>query len=55
MRVGLFSPILAVVSARGSKPDRLVIVATHVKAHRAAASLHKKGLLPDVSGAPKAV
>ena len=27
---------------------------THLKAHRTAASLLKKGLLPDVSGAPKA-
>ena len=27
--------------------------ATHLKAHRTAASLLKKGLFPDVSGAPK--
>ena len=31
-----------------------MIDATHLKAHRTAASLSKKGLFPDVSGAPKA-
>ena len=31
--------------------DRLMIDATHLKAHRTAASLLKKGLYPDVSGA----
>ena len=39
---------------KGGKPDRLMIDATHLKAHRTAASLLKKGLFPDVSGAPKA-
>ena len=33
---------------------RLMIDATHLKAHRTAASLLKKGLFPDVSGVPKA-
>jgi hypothetical protein len=37
------------------KPDRLMIDATHLKAHRTAASLLKKGLFPDVSGEPRAV
>jgi hypothetical protein len=36
------------------KSGRLMIDATHLKAHRTAASLLKKGLFPDVSGAPKA-
>ena len=31
-----------------------MIDATHLKAHRTAASLFKKGLFPDVSDAPKA-
>jgi hypothetical protein len=35
------------------EPERLMIDATHLKAHRMAASLLKKGLFPAVSGAPK--
>jgi putative transposase len=34
--------------------NRLMIDATHLKAHRTAASLLEKGLYPDVSGAPRA-
>jgi hypothetical protein len=41
-------------SPEGGKPDRLMIDATHLKAHRTAASLLKKGLYPDVSDGPKA-
>ena len=40
--------------ARAASRDRLMIDATHLKAHRTAASLLKKGLFPDVSGAPRA-
>jgi putative transposase len=40
--------------AKGNQPDRRMIEATHWKAHRTAASLHKKGLFPAVSGARKA-
>jgi len=53
-RMGVFNRIFAELAARGGKPDRLMIDATHLKAHRTAASLLKKGLCPDVSGAPKA-
>jgi transposase len=53
-RLGVFNRIFAALSAKGGKPDRLMIDATHLKAHRTAASLLKKGLFPDVSGAPKA-
>jgi putative transposase len=53
-RMGVFNRIFAALAARGGKPDRLMIDATHLKAHRTAASLLKKGLYPDVSGAPKA-
>jgi len=35
------------------KPDQLIIDATHLKAHRTAASLLKKGLFPDVSAEPR--
>lgn len=53
-RLGVFNRILAELAAKGGKPDQLMIDATHLKAHRTAASLLKKGLYPDVSGAPKA-
>ena len=52
-RLGVFNKIFAGLSAKGGKPDQLMIDATHLKAHRTAASLLKKGLFPDVSGAPK--
>ena len=53
-RLGVFNKILAGLAARGGKPDQLMIDATHLKAHRTAASLLKKGFFPDVSGAPRA-
>ena len=53
-RLGVFNRIFAELSAKGPQPERLMIDATHLKAHRTAASLLKKGLFPDVSGAPKA-
>ena len=53
-RLGVFNRIFAALAAKGGKPDRLMIDATHLKAHRTAASLLKKGLYPDVSDAPKA-
>ena len=61
-RLGVFNRIFAGLAAKGGKallsevegPDRLMIDATHLKAHRTAASLLKKGLFPDVSGAPRA-
>ena len=46
--------VFAAMAAKGGKTDRLMIDATHLKAHRTAASLLKKGMFPDVSGAPKA-
>jgi len=45
----------AELAAKGGRPARLMIDATHLKAHRTAASLLKKGLFPDVSGVPSAV
>ena len=53
-RLGVFNRIFAELADKGGKPDRLMIDATHLKAHRTAASLLKKGLYPDVSDAPKA-
>lgn len=52
-RLGVFNRIFAALAAKGGKPDQLMIDATHLKAHRTAASLLKKGLFPAVSGAPK--
>lgn len=43
-RMGVFNHIFEEL-AKSSKSDRLMIDATHLKAHRTAASLHKKGLL----------
>ena len=53
-RLGVFNKIFAALSAKGGKPDQLMIDATHLKAHRTAASLLKKGLFPDVSAVPRA-
>jgi hypothetical protein len=50
----VFNRIFAELAAEGGKPNQLMIDATHLKAHRTAASLQKKGLYPDASGAPKA-
>ena len=52
-RLGVFNKIFASLSAKGGKPDQLMIDATHLKAHRTAASLLKKGMFLDVSDAPK--
>jgi putative transposase len=53
-RLGVFNKIFAGLAGKGGKLERIMIDATHLKAHRTAASLLKKGLFPDVSGAPKA-
>ena len=53
-RLGVFNRIFAELAAEGGRPARLMIDATHLKAHRTAASLLKKRLFPDVSGARRA-
>jgi len=53
-RLGVFNRIFAELSAKGPRPEQLMIDATHLKAHRTAASLLKKGMFPDVSDAPGA-
>ena len=53
-RLGVFDTTFAGLSAKGGKPDQLMIDAPHLKAHRTAASFLQKGLLPDVSDAPEA-
>ena len=52
-RLGVFNKIFAELARKGGKPDRMMIDATHLKAHRTAASLLKKGLFPDVFGRTK--
>lgn len=53
-RLGVFNRVFAGLAGKSGQPDRLMIDATHLKAHRTAASLLKKGLFPAVSGARKA-
>ena len=52
-RMGVFDRIFAELANSGGS-ERLMIDATHLKAHRTAASLLKKGLYPAVSGAAAA-
>jgi hypothetical protein len=44
----------AALTSEGPKRERIMIDSTHLKAHRTAASLLKKGLFPVASGARKA-
>ena len=53
-RMGVFDRIFAGLAGEGPKPERIMIDAKHLKAHPTAGSLLKKGLFPDVSGAPRA-
>ena len=53
-RLGVFARIFAALAAEGGTPERLMIDATHLKAHRTAASLLQKGLLRAASDAPRA-
>ena len=53
-RMGVFDRIFANLAGKAGTPDRLIIDSTHLKAHRTAASLLKKGLFPAVLGAQKA-
>lgn len=53
-RLGVFDRIFAALAAEAGTPERVMIDSTHLKAHRTAASLLKKGLFPAASGAPRA-
>ena len=50
-RMGIFDRIFANLAASEGIHEQLQIDATHLKAHRTAASLLKKGLFPTVSDA----
>lgn len=52
--MGVFDRIFAGLAGEGPKPERIMIDATHLKAHRTAASLLKKRMFPVVSGDPRA-
>jgi hypothetical protein len=54
-RLGVFNRIFARLAGRAGEPDRLMIDATHLKAHRTAASLPLKLANPDHSGAGNVV
>ena len=48
-RMGVFDRIFADLAARADEPEEAMIDATHLKAHRTAASLLKGGHFPAVS------
>ena len=52
-RLGVFNRILAELAGMAGTPDQVMIDATHLKAHRTAASLLKKGMFRDVLAGPK--
>jgi len=52
--MGIFDKIFSALVAQGGTPDRLMIDATHLKAHRTACSLLKGGMFPALSVAAKA-
>ncbi|WP_163271882.1 IS5 family transposase [Chelativorans alearense] len=52
-RMGVFDRIFAGLAGEGPKPERIMIDATHLKAHRTAASLLKKGMFPRRIGRTK--
>ena len=53
-RLGVFDRIFASLAGERGRPAQLMIDTTHLKAHRTAASLLKKGMFPAVSDARKA-
>ncbi len=52
-KMGVFDKIFAGLAADEGVPEQLQIDATHLKAHRTAASLLKKWMFPVVSGEQK--
>lgn len=53
-RLGVFAQIFSALTGKAGVPDELMIDSTHLKAHRTAASLLKKGVLRVGSDAPEA-
>ena len=52
--MGVFGRIFVELARGGGETEEVMIDATHLKAHRTAASLLKKGLFPGLLDAPKA-
>ena len=52
--MGVFNRIFYALAYKMSHSDQLQIDATHLKAHRTASSLLKKGMYPALSGSQKA-
>ena len=52
-RLGVFDQIFCNLAAETGSPNTLMIDATHLKAHRTACSLAKKGMFPDALVAQK--
>ncbi len=53
-RLGVFDRIFVALTEQAGRSKRLMIDATHLKAHRTSASLLKKGLFPAISDGQKA-
>ena len=53
-KMGVFDKIFTTLVAENSPPDRLMIDATHLKAHRTACSMLKGGMFPALSGGQRA-
>ena len=53
-RIGVFDRIFTSLAAEAEATDTVMIDATHLKAHRTAPSLLKKGLFPAASDAARA-
>ena len=52
-KMGVFDKIFTALVAENGPPDRLMIDATHLKAHRTACSLLKGGMFPALSAAQR--
>lgn len=53
-RLGVFDRIFTALTEQAGPSKRMMIAATHLKAHWTAASLFKKGLFPAISDGQKA-
>lgn len=53
-RMGVFDRIFSSLAGTSGDPDTIQIDSTHLKAHRTACSLLKKGFFPAISGEQKA-
>jgi transposase len=53
-QIGVFDRIFTTLAAESNATGTVMIDATHLKAHRTAASLLRKGLFPAALGEPRA-